>query len=90
VVQALHLMNSPNLHRKVTADSGRAAALAKSDKSPATIVEELYLLTYCRPPTDTERTAAVRRFERNGTTRRQATEDLMWALMNTPEFVFND
>jgi hypothetical protein len=90
VVQALHLMNSPNLHRKVTADNGRAAALAKSDKAPAAIVEELYLLAYCRPPTDAERSAAVRRFERDGTTRRQATEDLMWALLNTPEFVFND
>ncbi len=90
VVQALHLMNSPNLHRKVTAESGRAATLAKGDKSPAAVVEELYLRTYCRPPTDAERAAAVRRFERPGAARRQATEDLMWALMNTPEFVFTD
>ena len=90
VVQALHLMNSPNLHRKVTADTGRAAALAKGDRPPAAVVEELYLLAYCRPPTDAERAAAVRRFERPGATRRQATEDLMWALMNTPEFVFTD
>jgi hypothetical protein len=90
VVQALHLMNSPNLHRKITADNGRAAALARSDKSPAAIVEELYLRAYCRPPTDAERAAAVRRFKLAGATRRSATEDLMWALLNTPEFVFND
>jgi hypothetical protein len=90
VVQALHLMNSPNLHRKVTADGGRAAALAKGDKTPAAVAEELYLLTYCRPPTATETAAAVRRFDRPGATRRQAAEDLLWALMNTPEFVFND
>ncbi|MFO0799399.1 MAG: DUF1553 domain-containing protein [Gemmataceae bacterium] len=90
VVQALHLMNSPNLHRKVTADAGRAAKLAASDKAVSAVVEYLYLLAYCRLPSDTEKAAAVRRFERPGATRRTSTEDLMWALLNTPEFVFND
>ena len=90
VVQALHLMNSPNLHRKVTSDDGRCAKLAESKKTPAEIVDELYLLAYCRYPTDTERASAVKRFDRKGATRRTATEDLMWALINTPEFVFND
>jgi hypothetical protein len=90
VVQALHLMNSPTLHRKVTADTGRAAKLAASDKPVSAVVEELYLRAYCRLPGDAEKTAAVRRFESHAATRRQATEDLMWALLNTPEFVFND
>lgn len=90
VVQALHLMNSPNLYRKVTADDGRCATLANSKKSVAEIVEELYMLAYCRYPTDTERANAVKRFDKKGATRRTAAEDLMWALINTPEFVFND
>lgn len=90
VVQALHLMNSPNLYRKVTSDEGRCAAVAKSKISPAELVDELYLLAYSRFPTDTERVAAVKRFDKKGATRRSATEDLMWALINTPEFVFND
>jgi hypothetical protein len=90
VVQALHLMNSPNLHRKVTADAGRCAALAKGAKSNAEVVEELYLLAYCRPPNEGERAAAVKRFVKPGADRRKAAEDLLWALINTPEFVFND
>jgi hypothetical protein len=90
VVQALHLMNSPNLYRKVTADEGRCATLAKGTKTPVEIADELYLLAYCRFPTDTERAAAVKRFERPNATRRTAAEDLLWALINTPEFVFND
>ncbi|MBA4190031.1 MAG: S-layer protein [Planctomycetaceae bacterium] len=90
VVQALHLMNAPNLYRKVTDDAGRCATLAKSAKTPAEIVDELYLLAYGRMPTDTESTAAVKRFEKPSASRRAATEDLMWALINTPEFVFND
>jgi hypothetical protein len=90
VVQALHLMNSPNLYRKVTNDEGHCATLAKSNKTNAEIVEELYLLAYCRYPTEAERTAAAKRFDKKGATRRTATEDLLWALINTPEFVFND
>ena len=90
VVQALHLMNSPNLHRKVTADAGRCTTLAKGPKSPREIVDELYLLAYCRPPSESERAAAVKRFEKPGADRRKAIEDLLWALINTPEFVFND
>src|SRR5262249_47069057 len=46
VVQALHLMNAPGLHRKLTSDAGRAAQLAASKKTPAEIVDELYLLVY--------------------------------------------
>lgn len=90
VVQALHLMNSPSLHSKVTSDTGRCAELAKSKKSVTEIVDEVYLLAYCRYPTDTERAAAVKRFAKKDVTHRRATEDLMWALINTPEFVFND
>jgi hypothetical protein len=90
VVQALHLMNAPNLHRKVTADDGQAAKLAASKKSVPELVEEMYLLAYCRRPTDAERAAAVKRFDKLGAERRKAAEDLLWALLNTPEFVFND
>ncbi|MFO0849787.1 MAG: DUF1549 and DUF1553 domain-containing protein [Gemmataceae bacterium] len=58
VVQALHLMNAPGVAAKITADAGRAAALAASKKTPTEIVEELYLLAYCRPPTAAERRRA--------------------------------
>ena len=34
VVQALHLMNAPELHKKVTSDAGRAARLAGGKESP--------------------------------------------------------
>ncbi len=90
VVQALHLMNSPGLHRKVTADAGRAVALAGSGKKPGEIVEELYLLVYGRFPTAGERADCEKLFAEPGATRRQATEDLLWAMLNTPEFLFKD
>jgi hypothetical protein len=90
VVQALHLMNSPELQRKIGADAGRAAALAASKKTPREIVDELYLLVYARLPKDAEMQVCLGAFERPSMTRRQVVEDLMWALVNTPEFVFKD
>ena len=90
VVQALHLMNAPGLAAKITADKGRAAKLADGKKTPAEIVEELYLLAYNRRPTTEEAELCVSKFEKKGVARRAATEDLMWALVNTPEFVFID
>jgi hypothetical protein len=90
VVQALHLQNAPGLQRKIAADDGRAAKLAASKKTPAEIVEELYLFTYCRFPNTEEKAACVARFEKAGVKRRTATEDLLWALINTPEFVLQD
>jgi len=88
--QALHLMNAPNLHRKVTSDQGRAAELARSSRTPREIVEELYLLIYARFPTAEESTAAQALFAAPGADRRLLVEDLMWALLNTPEFVFQN
>lgn len=90
VVQALHLMNSPNLHRKVTADAGRCATLAAGPKTAAELIDELYLLAYARFPTEAEKSRGLKRFDGSAANRRRAVEDLLWALINTPEFSFND
>ena len=89
VVQALHLMNSPKLHQKITNDQGYAAQLARSETAADKIVDELYLRIFCRYPTSDEKTGAVAWFDR-ASTRRAAVEDLMWALLNSAEFVFKD
>ena len=78
------------LRRKVIDEKGRCAELARSDKTPEEIVEELYLLTYCRPPDAEERKICLEVFGREGVSRRQAAEDVLWALLNTPEFIFKD
>ncbi len=90
MTQTLHLMNAPALHRKMTSDAGRDAALAASDRTVDEVVEEIYLSCYSRYPDDEEREIGRRLFEEPDMTRRQATEDLMWALLNTPEFLFKD
>jgi hypothetical protein len=90
VVQALHLMNSPGIQAKITAEEGRAAELAKSSKTNGQIVRELYLFCYSRPPNQTELARETKRIDSAKTKRREAIEDLIWAMLNTPEFVFKD
>lgn len=90
VVQSLHLMNSGRLHRKITSDEGRAAKLAASDHAPRQIVEELYLAAYGRFPTAEESSAVEPLFGGKPEDRRRASEDLLWALVNTPEFLLED
>ncbi|MAT15500.1 MAG: S-layer protein, partial [Planctomyces sp.] len=90
IVQALHLMNSEDLYKKVTSDEGNAAKLAASDKTYEQITEELYLSIYSRFPTAEEMEVARSIYTAEGADRRKVTEDLMWAMLNTPEFVFKD
>jgi hypothetical protein len=89
VVQALHLMNAPTINKKITSDAGRMAKLAASDLSPGKVVEEIYLLVYNRMPDEEELKFGAGLMEGTGG-RRRAIEDLTWALINSPEFVFED
>ena len=89
VVQALHLMNAPGINKKLASDAGRVAKLASSALAPSKVVEEIYLLAYNRLPDEEEISDAASLFELPGG-RRRAVEDLMWALINSPEFVFED
>ena len=90
VVQALHLMNSSHVHGKVTGDAALPARLVAAGKKPDEIVEELYLSAYSRLPTVDERKAAEAEFAREGAKPRAVAEDLLWAMLNTPEFVYSN
>ncbi len=89
VVQALHLMNSTKLMGKIANPAGRAAKLAESKATPSEIVKELYLAAYARYPAADELRVAVGTFSQDGATRLTASEDVLWALINSAEFVLN-
>jgi len=91
IVQALHLMNSRQLEEKLASKdpNARVQRLAESQLSPEEIVTDLYLACYSRPPTDEELTLTAGAFSTKDATRRSAIEDILWALLNSAEFVFN-
>jgi WD40 repeat protein len=89
VVQALHMMNSTKLQALLMDGRGRVERLAKSDLKPEQIIEELYLVSYARPPTAEEQQIAMTAFQAGDATRKTAIEDILWSLLNSAEFVFN-
>jgi hypothetical protein len=87
ILQAMVLMNSPFVNKRVKAEGGsRVEELVKSDKSSEQVVEELYLATLSRPPRAEEKQLAVSWLEAD---RKQGAEDLQWSLLNKLDFVFN-
>jgi hypothetical protein len=59
-------------------------------KEPQEVVEQIYLLVYSRRPDATELARAVAHFDAPAPAGGAFCEDLTWALLNTPEFVFKD
>jgi hypothetical protein len=88
VAQVLHMLNSIELHGKLSHAGGRIARLANLADDNA-LVEELYLTCYSRFPSDADRRTALDYLAAHKSDRRQATEDIVWSMLNTSEFVFN-
>lgn len=89
LAQSLHLLNSSEIQGKLTTGSGRAAILANDkNRDTAAKIRELYLLTFSRLPTADEIAIATAHVEKN-TDAKLAFEDIVWALINTKEFLFN-
>jgi hypothetical protein len=87
ILQAITLMNSPFVTKRVQASGGsRVEQLVNSEKDNAAIVDELYLATLSRPPLAEEKRLAISWLDEN---RREGAEDLQWALLNKLDFVFN-
>jgi hypothetical protein len=97
--QALHLLNSKDLQSKLAADSGTAARLAADARPEDQRIRDLYLLALGRAPKAEEVQLAREHVARKvgkahddpakAKARREAFEDLVWALVNTKEFLFN-
>jgi hypothetical protein len=97
--QSLHLLNAKDLQDKLAHDKGRAAQLAGDPaRSEEDKIRDLYKRAFSRQPTEEELNAAKwhlakktegRKPEELPAARRQAYEDLIWALINTKEFLFN-
>ncbi len=89
IAQALHMMNAPEINAKIQSRRGVSRKLADSKATPEGIIEELFLGVLGRQPTPAEKKVMGDIFEESIGNRRAAVEDILWALLNTREFVFN-
>jgi len=90
LAQSLHLLNSNEVQGKLSAGAGRAALLAQDTmRTDAEKVRELYFWVYSRAPLDEELQIALAHIAKHEATKQVAYEDILWALINTKEFLFN-
>ncbi|MEP6754666.1 MAG: DUF1549 domain-containing protein [Chthonomonadales bacterium] len=100
VAQALHLANGDTMNMKLKATGGMIDRLLDSGMADDAIINSIFRTAYSRDPNPSElrkvsgmlkvtgwnalSTGASRRNQR-----RQAMEDLLWAVMSDQEFLFN-
>ncbi len=85
--QALQLVGSRTMQAKLHSETGRIARLLRAGRSDSEIIEELFLATLSRYPGPEERQALLRRLP-PASDRRKILEDILWALLNHREFLF--
>lgn len=103
LAQSLHLMNAADVKGKLAKGGGRADRLAKAETPLEDRVRELYLAAFSRQPSAEEMATAVAYVNEPPLdaagqpianadpvkTKQDNFQDLIWALINAKEFLFN-
>ncbi|HCN77501.1 MAG TPA: S-layer protein [Verrucomicrobiales bacterium] len=98
LAQSLHLLNAADIQTQLSREGGRADKLAKDNRPDDDKVGDLYHIALSRDPNAREMKLALSHLAKKteGKTgdalpvaRREAFEDILWALLNTKEFLFN-
>ncbi|MER3415191.1 MAG: hypothetical protein C4297_03135 [Gemmataceae bacterium] len=93
VSQALHLHNGQTLNEKLRDPNSRVSAWLKEGIGAEEAIRRLFLLALARQPTDQEVAQLKKLMEQSDLKtepgRREAFEDLFWAVLTSNEFLFN-
>src|SRR5213076_1205480 len=87
LAQALQLINGPTVNDRLRNATNRIGRLVAAKKTDREILDELYYAALSRPPFDDEKKLALAHVTK-GADKRKAWEDVLWALINTREFLF--
>jgi len=88
LTQALELVNSVEIQRKLTSKTGYVEALATSDRPLDAAVNDVFLRVLARRPSFEELQTALG-FLTTEPDRAEAFRSLLWSLLATNEFLFN-
>ena len=84
--QALHLLNGDVTNSRI--NQGKVVqTMLKDGKSPALIIDDLYLRCYSRLPRENEKSNLLASIDTENPT--ESLTDIFWALLNSKEFIFN-
>ena len=86
--QTLHFMNGKSINARLASKDGRVSKLLAAKTLDVKVVENLYLASLSRYPSEDETMESLMLLAR-GKDKQKEAEDLLWALLNSKEFVFN-
>lgn len=86
--QTLNMVNGPTIGDAIAHPQGVIAKAVAAGVTNEQLIETIYLSALCRKPSAEESAKAVEYFAGAGDAK-AAGEDLMWALINSPGFLFN-
>jgi hypothetical protein len=89
LAQALHLLNSDEIQGKLSRGGGRAEVMANDKRPDAEKVKELFVWAFAHEPTTEQLQFALEHIHKNEKQKKIAYENILWALLNTKEFQFN-
>jgi hypothetical protein len=89
LAQALHLLNSDEIQNKLARPNGRADAIAKDPRTDAEKIDDIFLWAFSRKPTPQQKESALAHLTKHTMNKKLAYENIIWALLNTKEFMFN-
>ena len=80
------MINGLTVGDAINKPDSKIAKMVETQKDDRKLVEEIYFACLNRPPDDKELSAIE--FAKGGT-RLEMAQDLAWALLNSPAFLFN-
>jgi hypothetical protein len=89
MMQALHFINGKSILGRVQNPGARPTLLAKQKLTDTQLVTEVYLWSVARRPREAELRVSLEFFSKAGNRREEAAQDLMWALLNSRDFLLN-
>jgi hypothetical protein len=89
LAHALSLVNGPVISGAVSEAGNGIAKLVEREKDDRRLIEEIYLATLARMPTETEVKDVSFSSGGDAAHRLEEAQDLAWALLNSPAFLFN-
>jgi hypothetical protein len=81
------MINGPVVHNKLRDPNGRIAKMIAAKKTDEEIITTLYLAALSRNPVAEEMSAAKKHLAASKD-RKEALEDIGWAILNSKEFLF--
>jgi hypothetical protein len=87
MLQALHFINGKSILSRVTDGRCRVNTLLRETMSDEELIERLYLWTLARRPSTEEIASGIKYIKSYEDKRNEAAQDLMWALLNSKDFM---